>query len=226
VAFLGLVQLEGYLPARIAPWLLPVKVAVPGLLFLRYLLRGDYPELRGYRPGAGTLALDVLVGLAVAVLWMAPFLLVPALPRPGPAEGFDPEALGTGLVPLALGLRGLGFAGVTPFVEELFVRSWLLRYLDVFDTHRDFRDVPIGVFAWRSFAVTVFYFTFSHLPWEWGVAAITGVLYNLWLYRRRHLGAVVVAHAVTNGSILAAVLLAPRWLTDPAGQPLNLLYFL
>jgi CAAX prenyl protease-like protein len=179
---------------------LPLKVALPLGLFGFYALRGSYPELAGYRPGVSGLAGDVLFGVALAALWMGPYLLLPALPRPepgAPLAGFD------------LGLRLLGFAGVTPFVEELFVRSFLLRYVDVFDKEVHFLEVPIGRFAWRSFVVTSLYFALSHLPWEWAVALPTGVLLNLWLYQRRHLCSVVVAHAVANASIWLAVVLGP-----------------
>jgi hypothetical protein len=35
------------------------------------------------------------------------------------------------------------------------------------------------------------------------------VLFNLWLYQRRHLGAVIVAHAAANAAIWLAVVLGP-----------------
>jgi membrane protease YdiL (CAAX protease family) len=47
------------------------------------------------------------------------------------------------------------------------------------------------------------------VPWEFGVAAVAGVIFNLWLYRRRHLGAVIVAHAAANASIWLLVVLSP-----------------
>ena len=35
--------------------------------------------------------------------------------------------------------------------------------------------------------MTLAWFTLSHVPWEWWVAAPTGALFNLWLYRRGRL---------------------------------------
>ena len=58
-----------------------------------FLLRDDYPELRGARWGAWALA-DVAVGLAGAALWVAPFLLFDSL-RPS-EPGFDLGQLGPG----------------------------------------------------------------------------------------------------------------------------------
>jgi hypothetical protein len=41
------------------------------------------------------------------------------------------------------------------------------------------------------------------------VAAPTGALFNLWLYRRGRLASVWLAHATANGAIAALVLLGP-----------------
>ena len=129
-----------------------------------------YPELRGYRPTLDGLALDVGIGLMGAALWVAPFLLVDSMRPDDP--GFDREQLGASWVGLVLALRAVGYAGVTPFVEELFVRSWLMRFIDVFDRRLDFRRVPIARFSWRSFLVVTVYFVLSHAPWEWGVMLV------------------------------------------------------
>jgi len=199
--FLCLVQAESWSGGRLAQLLAVLKVALPGALLVGFAVRGRYPELRGFRWRSACL-LDVAVGLGIAVLWVAPYLLFPSLPR-GPA--FDPEALGGA----TLGLRLLGFAAVTPFVEELFVRSFLLRYAEVVASGGDFRSLPMARYAVRGFIVTLVWFTFSHAPWEWWVAAPTGLIFNLWLYRRGHLGATVLAHAVANASIWAFVVFGP-----------------
>jgi CAAX prenyl protease-like protein len=168
----------------------------------------------------------VLFGLAIAALWVGPSLVSVAL-RPAAGEGFDPaEAFGADRTALALAVRLAGFAGVTPFVEELFVRSFLIRFVDAFDRGGDFRALPIGRFAWRSFVVTVLYFTFSHARWEWPVALASGVLFNLWLYRRRSLRALVLAHAVANAAIWGAVVFAPAGLATLGARPLDPWIFL
>jgi len=181
------------------------RIALPGGLLVAFALRGEFPELRGFRPKPGEALADVAVGVAIAALWLGPFLLFDALVRPGPEARFDPTGLGAALPTLALRLAG--FALVTPFMEELFVRSFLLRYLDVFDRDADFRAQPIGRFAWRSFLGTVLWFTVTHEPWEWIVAAPTGIVLNLWLYRRRRLGSVVLAHAAANAAIFTFVVI-------------------
>jgi CAAX prenyl protease-like protein len=204
--FLILVEVERRLPEGLAPWALPAKVVLPGALLLCFALRGDLPELRGYRPG-WRVSLDILFGVLIAALWMGPFLLFDALPRG--AHAFDPGEFGESLRAGTLAARLLGFAAVTPFVEELFVRSFLIRLVDVLDKGGDFRDLPIARFSWRSFVVTVVWFTLSHAAWEWIVAAPSGILFNLWLYRRRHIGAPIVAHAAANASIWLLVVVGP-----------------
>ncbi len=120
-SFLLILELKGRAPEAWTGIFFALQVAVPLGLFLRFALRGEYPELRGFRPDPG-LALDVLVGLAGAAIWVAPFVLVDAW-RPDDTGAFDPQQLGSSRVGLALTLRAIGYAVVTPFVEELFMRS-------------------------------------------------------------------------------------------------------
>ncbi len=202
------VSLGGAQVGAMAGIALALQVLIPAAALLWFWSRGAYPELGPAGPedeGKGNVLGDVALGLGVAVLWVAPFLLFEGLPRPDTAEGFAPTLLGSAALTLAV--RLIGFALVTPFMEELFVRSFLLRFLDVFDQRADFRDVPIGRFAWRSFIGTSLWFMATHQTWEWIVALPTGILWNLWLYRRRRIGAVVLSHAVANAAIWAFVLL-------------------
>ena len=125
-----------------------------------------------------------------------------------------------------LALRAIGYAGVTPFVEELFVRSWLLRFIDVFDQRKDFRKVPMARFTWRSFLVVVGFFVFTHVQWEWGVMFGWVLLTQAWFYYRGHLMPIVIAHAVTNGAIWAFVVAFDGRFTDASGAPIPLWFFL
>lgn len=202
-AFAAVMATAGYLEGYEAAFL-GLRVAVPLLLFLFFLSRGCYPELMNFRPGWAGVALDVLFGLLVTAVWVTPYLVWPSL-RPDASEAFDPYAAGEGLRWMLLGSRFAGFVVVTPFIEELLVRSYLMRAVDVYSGDRDFREIPIGTFAWPSFFVTVAWFTLSHAPWEWPVALLAGVLYNLWLYRRKHIASLVVAHAVTNAALFFLV---------------------
>jgi CAAX prenyl protease-like protein len=211
-------------------WLL--RVAVPGGLLVYYFRRGAFPELRGFRPSAGGVTADVLLGIAIALLWVVPFELG-WLPKPDDVSRFDPEQLGASLRDVVLGLRLAGFALVTPFVEELFVRSFLIRAAELLrisrrgvdiDPDADFRDLPMARFAWQGFLVTVVLFTFSHLGWQWPVALVTGVVWNLWLYHRGHIVPLVISHAVANLTLFLLTVFASGQLTDAQGRVLDLWY--
>ncbi len=224
LAFLLLVEVGSRAPENAAGVFLALRVLVPGGLVLWYGVRRSYPELSGFRADARVL-LDVGIGLLGAALWVAPFLCFDAL-RPD-TPGFDAESFfGPGGVALALALRGIGYAAVTPFVEELFVRSWLLRFADVFWSRRDFRDVPIARFSPISFIVTLLYFVFSHQSWEWGVMLVWTLLTMAWFYQRRHIVPLIVVHAVTNGAIFAFVLLCDGRFRDAQGAPIPLWFLL
>jgi CAAX prenyl protease-like protein len=224
-SFLALVEIGGRARPALAPLFATASVVVPFAVLLYHARRTGYPELRGLRWRGPDLALDVAVGVLGAALWVAPYLWIDSA-RPEGEEGFDPELFGPSLAWLALSLRAFGFAVVTPFVEEIFVRGWLARYADVFDRPDDFRDVPIARYSFRSLAVVVVFFTLSHVRWEWPVAFAWIVLTQLWFYRRGHLLPLVLVHAVSNLSIFLFVLLADGRIRGADGSPLSLWFFL
>ncbi len=196
---------EDFLPAE---WVLPLKVALPLGLLLYFGLRGRYPELRGFRLDGGV-ALDVAVGLALTAVWVAPFLWFEGM-RPE-AAGFDANLWGEEWSTERLGLRLLGFALVTPFMEELFIRSFVMRLADVFAGKEEFEEIPIARFTWASFGLTTILFTFTHVSWEWPVAAVWIIATNLWFYHRKSMGSVIVVHAVTNLALFAFVVLGDQY---------------
>jgi CAAX prenyl protease-like protein len=222
--FLVIVQFKSRLPASWAGVLLALQVALPAALFLGFAARGAYPELRGFRLDA-TVALDVAVGLAGAAIWVAPFVGVDAW-RPQDAGAFDPAQMGPSRVWLALLVRGVGYGVVTPVLEELFMRSWLLRYAEVFDRRRDFRDVPVAHFSWRSLAIVLVFFVGSHVPWEWPVMFAWALGTMLWFYHRKHIVPLILVHAVTNLAIFGFVVVFDGRLLDGAGRPISLWFFI
>ena len=208
LGFAAVLTADDYAPPGSELWLMVLRVFVPLSIFLFFLRAGRYPELKGFKPGLAAFG-DIAVGLGVTALWVGPYLIFPEL-RPASDETFDPNPAGAENRALYLGLRFAGFAFVTPFIEELLVRSFLMRAADSFDTGLDFRKLPIGQFAWRSFLFTVVWFTFTHAQWEWPVAFLAGIVYNLWLYRRKHIGALIVTHAMTNAALFALVVWGTR----------------
>jgi hypothetical protein len=227
-AFVLLSQLSDRFPDDWWLLLLAVKPALPLALIAFFYSRGMYPELHGFGAHARGVPLDVLVGLGSAAVWMAPYLLAPpamgellrgvdvpvlGTPWPDTSAGFDPARAGAAFAPLALGLRAFGYVIVTPLFEELFIRSFVMRFAAVYDSGRDFRDVAIAHYTARSFWVTTVFFTLGHLFWEYWGAVPWVIGTTLWFYRRGHLGAVIVVHATANAAVLAAAVWAdgPLW---------------
>lgn len=225
-AFGLVLWIEGQLPQPWASYFLPLRGLVPLALLVSCYRRGAYEELRNLRWSLKGCALDVAVGLFVTALWTAPYIWG-VLESPGPEQGFDPNAAGAAFAPYLLAARLFGFAFVTPIFEELFIRSFLHRFVDVYnDRKTDFRDVPIGNFTWAGFAVTVAFFTFTHAGWEGPVASLTCVTYNALLYTRKTILAPILAHAVTNFSLFWLVTFASGRIPGPDGSLLDLWYFL
>lgn len=227
VAFLVLSEIGARLPDAAQPFMLAIKPAIVLALVLGFRARGAYPEWLSHPPVPMTatgFVSDVLVGLGLTVVWVVPYVLVPAL-RPEPGGEFDAAMAGEAAVPLILGLRLFGYALVTPIFEELFIRSFVLRVAEVWETDRDFRDEPLARFSWRSLIVTTIVFCLGHVPWEWWVCVPWIVLSTLWFYRRRNLTALMVVHATTNGALLGLAVFGEGWLTDVRGDPFSFWFF-
>lgn len=148
----------------------------------------------------------VAVGLAVFAQWVLLDRYVNYY-RLGGRAALNPfEAVADPALRAAfLVARFYGLALVVPFMEELFWRSFLLRYL----TDSDFEKVPVGEFSWAAFALVASAFALSH-P-EWLPALVTACAYALLLRSTKSLFACVVAHAVTNLALGLYVVASGQW---------------
>jgi len=157
------------------------------------------------RVRAGLIAPSVAIGLLLCVAWIAIDRLVP-YPHLGSRTAFDPTSLkGTGWWAPFLATRFYGLVVMVPVMEEIFWRSFLLRYL----TKPDFRQLPMGTFSTTALWVMVAGFALSH-P-EWLVAAIASLVFAFWLRRTGSLFAAIVTHATTNAALGAYVLATGAW---------------
>ena len=147
----------------------------------------------------------VLAGLLVLIIWVIPEAF---LPQFGGQTGFNPYSFGwSKAATLALiGVRLFGAAVVVPVMEELFWRSFLLRYL----INQDFLKVPVGAFSWFSFISTSILFGLEHNRIIVGI--IAGLIYNLLLIRSKNLKTCILAHGITNLGLGIYVLWSSNWL--------------
>jgi CAAX prenyl protease-like protein len=210
--FLILTSLEGYLPrpgegATHSPWY-PLAYAIKMAIVTAVVIacRSTWRDLRPM-PTPGSVVLAVVVGLAVTAVWVG---IDPYYPRlaflGGSREGFDPTVLSPPARVGFLAVRFYGLVLLVPLFEELFWRSFGIRY--VIDP--DFRRVPIGRVTPMAAWITSVVFALAH-PVEWLPALLTGLAWAWLLHRSRSLTACVISHMTANLALGCYVLIAKAW---------------
>lgn len=191
-------------------WLYPIQIGV--VLVLLAIFWRDYEELRaepraespgtGNKLSVGHWALAVGVGLAVFVVWIncsAPWMVM------GKSEGFDPRGNGAALDWFFIAVRWMGAALVVPVMEELFWRSFLMRWIE----NPKFLSVDPANTGWMAIVITAALFAVEHTLWFAGL--IAGFAYNFLYRKSRNLWSPIIAHAVTNGVLGGWVLATGNW---------------
>ena len=207
VLFMALLALRGALPAdgssSIDPrWVYGLSVLVVGgslVFFWR-----QYGELgKGQGLSLGQMALSVVVGGVVFLLWVEldePWMLLGE-----PTAGFKPVDAEGQLMWGLIAVRWIGAALMVPVMEELFWRSFLMRWVD----KPDFETVDPKTATLKAVVLSTVVFTLAHTQW---LAAIVAGLAYAWLYRSTgKLWAPIVAHAVTNGVLGVWVVVFGNW---------------
>jgi uncharacterized protein len=185
-----------------ARWLYGVQTLLVGGLLL--VLWRHYGELvRQTWPALRELLLSVAVGLVVFVLWIhldAPWMML------GEATAsFVPKDSAGQLIWALVIFRIVGAALVVPIMEELFWRSFLMRWID----KPTFEGVDPRSVSLKAVVLSTFVFTLAHT--QWLAAIIAGLAYAL-LYRQTgRLWTAVIAHAVTNLALGLWVLKTGQW---------------
>lgn len=121
------------------------------------------------------------------------------------SAGLDPRDE-TGQLDYAMvAVRIVGAVLVVPLMEELFWRSFLMRWID----RKDFLNHAPADVSFKALFLTSCVFASAHAHWFAGLVA--GIVYG-WLYiRTRNLWMPVIAHAITNGILGVWVVHAGRW---------------
>lgn len=207
IAFMLLLMLRGAAPADgswgIDPrWIYGLTVLVVGGMLIAW--RDEYGELfRQTRPDARQGLLAVGVGLLVFVLWIqleAPWMVV----GEATAEFRPLSDDGAILWPL-VAVRWIGATLMVPVMEELFWRSFLMRWIE----RPGFETVDPRSVGVRAVLLSTFLFVLAHPLWL--AAAIAGLAYA-WLYiHTGRLWLSVIAHAVTNAALGIWVVATGQW---------------
>jgi CAAX prenyl protease-like protein len=183
-------------------WIYGLSLALVGALLLWW--RREYGELsRPTAPTAREALVAVAVGLVVLVLWV--LLDHPALRLGTEAAQFVPlDAQGRIEWPL-VAVRWIGAAVLVPVMEELFWRSFLMRWID----QHQFETVPPQRVGLRAIVLSTFVFMLAHTLWL--AAIIAGLAYALLYVKSGKLWLPVIAHAVTNGGLGIYVVVTGQW---------------
>ena len=187
---------------RFEVWLYPLKTVVVGAALAYYW--PQYDEL-GWPPrfSGQSILVTVGAGFLVYLAWVR--MDWPWAMQGGQSAGYRPFGVpGSSGAFLAI-VRLMGAAIVVPVMEELFWRSFLMRYL----ISSRFEVVRLGTFTPLSFICVVLLFGVEHDLWLAGMMA--GVVYGLLLLWSRNLWVCVGAHAVTNFSLGIHVLVTNEW---------------
>jgi CAAX prenyl protease-like protein len=210
MAFIGLDELirflagQGFfrLGATTPYYLYPVKAVAAGYLLLRFGRTYQELSFRDLKKIPETLAVTG-VGLLVFVLWINMDWSLGGVTEP---QGFNPTLFLDERMRFAMiAFRVAGAVLVVPLMEELFWRSFLIRYI----IDKDFDNVPLGTFTWPSFLLTIVLFGLEHSYLLAGMMA--GLFYTTILYRTKSLAQCVLAHAVTNLALAMYVLYSGEW---------------
>ncbi|MDL2354336.1 MAG: CAAX prenyl protease-related protein [Pseudomonadota bacterium] len=199
--FIGVAELLAWLGYSAAElrWLYGIKVGAV-VLVLAYFWR-DYDELLTFGLRAPGVLLALAAGVLVLLLWIS---LGAGWMTIGAAGGFDPTR--GGRIDWALvAVRIAGAALVVPVMEELFWRSFLMRWLDA----GDFTTVAPAHITLKSMAIASVLFGFEHNLWLAGIVA--GLAYSALYMRHRTIWSPILAHAVTNGLLGAWVVATGSW---------------
>ncbi len=203
--FMLFLALRGWLPASLgvdARWIYGLSLVSVSALLIWF--RHEYGELaRQNLPTPREVLWAVLVGLGVFALWIQ--LDARWMQISEPTASFVPVD-NAGLIdwPLVV-VRWCGAALLVPVMEELFWRSFLMRWIE----SPRFEGVDPFKVGLRAVLLSTFVFVLAHTLWL--AAAVAGLAYA-WLYvKSGKLWTAVIAHAVTNGALGIWVVMTKQW---------------
>lgn len=208
--YLAMTTAEGYLPAGADghpshvwyPLGYTAKVAITAALM--WACRSTWRDLSPF-PGPKAVALAVVLGLLVIVAWVGLDGYYPTFALTGTRSAFDPNVLPTAGRWAFVAVRLLGLVVLVPVFEELFWRSFLVRWL----IDDDFTRVPIGRVTPLAAVVTSVIFGVVHPEWLPGV--LTGFAWAWLLWHTRSVTACVISHATANLALGLYVLATGDW---------------
>ena len=188
--------------AALLPWLYLPKAALVGIMLLLFWKSYTEISFKDFLVYRHTL-LSGLSGVLIFLLWINMDWTLGSQNAPA---GFNPGAFGSDhLKGLMIVVRVTGAVIIVPIMEELFWRSFLLRYI----ISPDFTAVAIGKFTLFSFVAVSILFGLEHHYVFAGIMA--GAIFNGIYYYTRSIAQCIFSHAVANLSLAAYVIATENW---------------
>lgn len=201
IVFLAFTEAARYLSSH-AHFLYIIKTfMVAGLL---WFWRRSYASDFRFKLNMSGYLSAVIAGLFVLAIWI---LTDKIFPQYGTDDVFNPFSFNISQFTAyaLIAVRLFGAAIVVPVMEELFWRSFLLRYL----INPNFQKVALGTFSWFSFTAVVVLFGIEHHRVIQGMVA--GIIYTALMIRQKNLRGCIIAHGVTNVSLGIYVIATQSW---------------
>ncbi len=125
--------------------------------------------------------------------------------------GFDPGIFPDGSAAwwTSVVVRFLRMTVAVAFVEELFWRGFLWRYLA--SAGGNWERVPMGVKNLRVIGLTSVLMMTAHQPSDYAVCLLWSLLVSLVAVRTRSLGACVIMHATSNFLLGLYIMMTRQW---------------
>jgi CAAX prenyl protease-like protein len=206
--FILVLAMRGFLPDGAAlpgdmdaRWLYGVQAAV-ALVPIVIWWRG-YAELQTAPRSLRSLAISIAIGLLVFAVWVAPMPQWAHLA--GQATTFVPLDADGQLRWDLIAMRTFGAVLVVPVMEELFWRSFLMRWID----KRDFLQLTPAATTGFALVAASAVFALAHDLWLAG--GIAGIAYGLAYRRLGNLWYAIIGHATTNLALAVWVVHGRAW---------------
>ncbi len=181
-------------------WLYILRISAVSALLL-YFWR-DYIELKR-KPASADFLYAGIAGLLVLIIWIFPY---PDWLGGGDTQGFNPLEGETQLSALFwMSTRIMGAALLVPVMEELFWRSFVMRWFDKVD----FLNVSPEKISGYAYVGSACLFALEHHLWLAGLFA--GLVYGELYKTYKNLWIPIFAHAVTNGLLGIWVIFTGHW---------------
>ncbi|MEW6378926.1 MAG: CAAX prenyl protease-related protein [bacterium] len=209
-AFLGIITLAGNFSNGLY---YGTFIAYPVTAVLLWVYRDKYQEVKGARITFPDFLLALLVGLVGIVIWILPYHYIAGFTATdgifglvgGSRKGVDLSSLGESSKILFFLVRFVGSVVIVPIFEELFIRSFLWRYI----INPDIERVTVGMYTAFAFWGSAILFALSHN--EWIVALIYALLLNSFLVMKKDLRLCMIAHGISNAVLVVYVCMSGKW---------------